>query len=190
MKQIFFNVANRHTYRAWNFLPIVQKHWGCVQNTSIINSGIQVLRQRIFVALLSNARTYLWSTSAQILPLCVIKMLGEVVMRSFIGLVVAVMAFGVIGCSEPLTTREKGAAIGTVGGAAVGGIVGSAVGHPAAGAAIGGVAGLGTGALIGDRVQALEKKQSDLDEQIKQNELELRRQREEIEQLKQEKKER
>ena len=95
-----------------------------------------------------------------------------------------------IGCSEPLTTREKGAAIGTVGGAAVGGIVGSAVGHPAAGAVIGGGLGLGTGALIGDRLQALEKQQGSLDEQIKQNELELQRQRAELEKLKKETKER
>jgi outer membrane lipoprotein SlyB len=78
-----------------------------------------------------------------------------------------------LGCSEPLTTREKGAAIGTVGGAAVGGIVGSAVGHPAAGAAIGAGLGLGTGALIGDQVQGLEKRQDSLDEQIKQNQQEL-----------------
>ncbi len=103
----------------------------------------------------------------------------------------AVLLFGLVfSCSEPLTTREKGAGIGTLGGAAVGGIVGSAVGHPAAGAAIGAGLGLGTGALIGDRVQALEKKQGDLDEQIKQNDLELRRQREELEKLKKETKER
>ena len=64
-------------------------------------------------------------------------------MRRLIGFVAAVMAYGIVGCSEPLTTREKGAAIGTVGGAAVGGIIGSAVDHPAAGAAIGAAAGLG-----------------------------------------------
>lgn len=93
-------------------------------------------------------------------------------------------------CSEPLTTRDRGAAIGTVGGAAAGGIVGSAVDHPGAGAAVGGALGLGTGALIGDRVQALEKKQSDLDQQIKQNALELQRQREELEKLRKETKER
>ena len=97
-----------------------------------------------------------------------------------------IILFSFIGCSEPLTTREKGAVIGTVGGAAVGGIVGSAVGHPAAGAAIGGAVGLGSGALIGDRIQSLEKKQSDLDEQIKRNDLELQRQRQELEQLKKE----
>jgi outer membrane lipoprotein SlyB len=101
------------------------------------------------------------------------------------------LLFGtILSCSEPLTTREKGAAIGTVGGAAVGGIVGSAVGHSGAGAAVGAGLGLGTGALIGDRVQALERKQSDLDEQIKQNEIELRRQREELEKLRKETKER
>ena len=102
----------------------------------------------------------------------------------------AIVALSLMGCSEPLTTREKGALVGTVGGAAVGGIVGSAVGHPGTGAAVGGAAGLGAGALIGDRVQAIEKQQTELDRQMKQNELELQRQREEIEQLKKDSKER
>ena len=88
-----------------------------------------------------------------------------------------------VGCSGPMTTRETGAVIGTVGGAAAGGIVGSAVGHPGAGAAVGGAIGLGTGALIGDRIQALENKQSDLDKQIQANQEELERQRKELEQL-------
>ena len=99
-------------------------------------------------------------------------------------LLAAVLGLALNGCSEPLSTREKGAVIGTVGGAAAGGIIGSAVGHPGAGAAIGGAAGLGSGALIGDRIQALEKKQTDLDEQIKRNDLELQRQRDELERLK------
>jgi len=61
------------------------------------------------------------------------------------------------GCAGgPLTTREKAAGIGALGGAAVGGIVGSTVGHPAAGAAIGGGLGLGAGALIGDQIQGQE----------------------------------
>ena len=75
----------------------------------------------------------------------------------------AIVALSLMGCSEPLTTREKGALVGAVGGAAVGGIVGSAVGHPGTGAAVGGAAGLGAGALIGDRVQAIEKQQTELD---------------------------
>ena len=89
-----------------------------------------------------------------------------------------------LACSDPLTTREKGAVIGTVGGAAAGGIIGGAVGHPGTGAAIGGAVGLGSGALIGDRLQSLEKKQTDLDRQIQENENELERQRREIEALK------
>ena len=57
----------------------------------------------------------------------------------------------------PLTTREKSAGIGALGGAAVGGIiVGSAVGQPGAGVAIGGGLGLGAGALIGDQLQSQE----------------------------------
>lgn len=100
------------------------------------------------------------------------------------------LALALLGCSEPLTTREAGAAVGTVGGAVVGGIVGSAVGHPGAGAAVGGALGLGTGALIGDRLQAVEKKQTDLEKQIRDNELELQRQRQELEKLKSQSKER
>ena len=64
---------------------------------------------------------------------------------------VSFLLAGTVGCSTPLSTREKGAGIGALGGAAVGGIIGSAVGHPGAGAAIGGALGLGTGALVGDR---------------------------------------
>ena len=100
------------------------------------------------------------------------------------------LTLALLGCSEPLTTRETGAVIGTVGGAAAGGIIGSAVGHPGAGAAVGGALGLGTGALIGDRLQAVEKKQTDLDKQIKENDMELQRQRQEIEKLKSPTKER
>ena len=96
------------------------------------------------------------------------------------------MTSGFIACSSPITTRETGAVVGTVGGVAVGGIVGSAVGHPGAGAAVGGALGLGSGALIGDRLQSLEQKQTDLDKQIKQNEAELQRHREKLERLKRE----
>ena len=49
------------------------------------------------------------------------------------------------GCSGgQMTTREKGAGIGALGGAAAGGIIGAAVGRPGVGAAVGGVLGLGT----------------------------------------------
>jgi phage tail tape-measure protein len=66
-------------------------------------------------------------------------------------------ALTLAGCSSgPLTTREKGAGIGALGGAAAGGLIGGAMGHPGAGAAIGGATGLGAGAIIGDQMQRRE----------------------------------
>jgi len=86
-----------------------------------------------------------------------------------------------VGCSGgPLTTREKGAGIGALGGAAAGGIIGAAVGHPGAGAAIGGALGLGAGALIGDQLQGQEQKQADQQRQIDVNQAELERQRRDV----------
>lgn len=65
-----------------------------------------------------------------------------------------------MGCaSGPLTTREKAAGIGALGGAAAGAAVGSAVDHPGTGALIGGAIGLGAGALIGDQLEAREQAQ-------------------------------
>jgi outer membrane lipoprotein SlyB len=90
----------------------------------------------------------------------------------------------IAGCSGgALTTREKGAGIGALGGAAVGGIIGSAVGHPGAGAAIGGGLGLGTGALVGDQLQGRENQSYRQDEDIRRNQSEIQRQREELERL-------
>jgi outer membrane lipoprotein SlyB len=89
-----------------------------------------------------------------------------------------------VGCAGgPLTTREKGAGIGALGGAAAGGLIGSAVGHPAAGAAIGGGLGLGTGALLGDQLQGQENQNTRQDEQIRRNNTELERQRQELERV-------
>ncbi len=69
-------------------------------------------------------------------------------------IVAAGLTITAAGCAGgPLTTREKSAGIGALGGAAIGGLVGNANGHPGAGAAIGGAAGLGAGALIGDYIQ-------------------------------------
>src|SRR5206468_1876911 len=61
------------------------------------------------------------------------------------------------GCAGgSLTTREKGAGIGALGGAAAGGLIGAAVGRPGVGAAIGGGLGLGAGMLVGDQLQGQE----------------------------------
>jgi len=83
-----------------------------------------------------------------------------------------------------LTTREKGAGIGALGGAAAGGIVGAAVGHPGAGAAIGGALGLGAGALIGDQLQGQEQKQAEQQKAIDQQRAEIARNQALIEELK------
>jgi phage tail tape-measure protein len=105
--------------------------------------------------------------------------------RTLAALVMVVVLSSSIGCAGgSLTTREKGAGIGALGGAAAGGIIGAAVGHPGAGAAIGGVLGLGTGALVGDQVQGQETKQADQQNQINANQTELDRQRRELEELK------
>src|SRR5215471_4633816 len=95
-------------------------------------------------------------------------------LTTFITLVL-VMAF--LGCSS-MTTTQKGAAIGGLGGAATGGLVGSAVHHPVAGALIG-------GALIGNQLQGQEEVQQQQQEEINRQSTELSRQREELQRLKQ-----
>ncbi|HWO42254.1 MAG TPA: glycine zipper domain-containing protein [Candidatus Eisenbacteria bacterium] len=88
------------------------------------------------------------------------------------------------GCAGgPLTTREKGAGIGALGGAAAGGLIGAAVGRPGAGAAIGGGLGLGAGALIGDQLQGHENTNYRQQQQINRNQAEIERNRQEIEQI-------
>ena len=90
----------------------------------------------------------------------------------------------IAGCAGgPLTTREKGAGIGALGGAAAGGLIGAAVGHPGAGAAIGGGLGLGAGALVGDQIQGQEYQNFRQDQQIRRNQYETERNRQDIERL-------
>ena len=100
---------------------------------------------------------------------------------------VATMMAGAIwlsGCAGgSLSTREKGAGIGALGGAAAGGIVGAAVRRPAAGALIGGALGLGAGALIGDQLQGHENTNAQQQQQIDRNQAEIARNRQEIQKL-------
>jgi len=100
---------------------------------------------------------------------------------------VALATVTAVGCAGgPMTTREKGAAIGGLGGAAAGGLIGTAVGHPGAGAAIGGGVGLGAGALIGDYMQGQEQAQYEYNQQqIQQNQRTIERNRQETQQLRQ-----
>jgi outer membrane protein OmpA-like peptidoglycan-associated protein len=89
------------------------------------------------------------------------------------------------GCaSGSLSTREKGAGIGALGGAAAGGAIGSAVGHPGVGAAVGGVLGLGSGALIGDQLQGQEMKQAEQQKALDQQRAEIAKNQALIEELK------
>jgi outer membrane protein OmpA-like peptidoglycan-associated protein len=99
---------------------------------------------------------------------------------------ILLFAAGIVGagCSAPLTTREKGAGIGALGGAAAGGIIGAAVGHPGAGAAIGGALGLGTGALVGDQLQGQELKQTEQQKALDQQRVEIAKNQALIEELK------
>ena len=95
------------------------------------------------------------------------------------------LALVVSGCAGgQLSTREKAAGIGALGGAAAGGIIGAATGNPGAGAAIGGALGLGAGALIGDQLQGQEVKQAEQQKAIDQQRTEIERNRALLEELK------
>jgi outer membrane lipoprotein SlyB len=104
-------------------------------------------------------------------------------MKRIVMLIVLAIVAG--SCSEPLTTREKGAGIGTFAGAGLGAIIGSATGNAGAGAGIGAAVGLLGGALIGDQVQARDKQEAETQRQIQAQQAEIDRQRRELEQLKQ-----
>ncbi|HEU4345363.1 MAG TPA: glycine zipper domain-containing protein [Candidatus Binatia bacterium] len=88
-----------------------------------------------------------------------------------------------LGCSEPLTTREKGAVIGTVGGAGLGAIIGSATGNAGAGAGIGAAVGLLGGALIGDQMQARQKQDEEVQRRLAAQQAEIDRQQRELNRL-------
>ncbi|MGE0823835.1 MAG: OmpA family protein [Candidatus Binatia bacterium] len=87
-------------------------------------------------------------------------------------------------CSQPLSTREKGALVGTGLGAATGAIIGAAVGNPGAGAAIGGAVGAAGGALVGNELQKREQLANEQDQVINQQKQELARNRELLDELK------
>ncbi len=87
-------------------------------------------------------------------------------------------------CSQPLSTREKGALAGGGIGAATGAIIGAAVGNPGAGAAIGGALGAGAGALVGDQLQKRDTELSENQKQIEQQKQDLARNQQLIEELK------
>jgi outer membrane protein OmpA-like peptidoglycan-associated protein len=88
------------------------------------------------------------------------------------------------GCSQPLSTREKGTLVGTGLGAATGAIIGAAVGNPAAGAAIGGAVGAAGGALVGNELQKREQVANENEQVISQQRQELAKNRALLDELK------
>lgn len=97
---------------------------------------------------------------------------------------VPLVAFAVlVGCSQPLSTREKGALTGGGLGAATGAIIGAATGSPGAGAAIGGALGGVTGGLVGDQLQQRDQVITEQQQEIERQRQELAQNRELLEQL-------
>jgi outer membrane lipoprotein SlyB len=105
-------------------------------------------------------------------------------LAQFTGISVLSASLLLAGCAGgPLTTREKGAGIGALGGAAAGGLIGAAVGRPGTGAAVGGALGLGAGALVGDQLQGHENTNYQQQQQINRNQAEIERNRQEMQRL-------
>ena len=98
-------------------------------------------------------------------------------------LVISLAAF-FFGCSEPLTTREKGAGNGTFTRAGQGPHIGSAPGQAGAGAGIGAAVGLIGGALIGDQMQARQKQDQAVQQQMSAQQAQIEQQNRELQQLK------
>ena len=101
-------------------------------------------------------------------------------------LAVLLLLGAIFGCLEPVTNREKGAGVGAVVGSSVGAGIGSVSGYVGTGTMVGAGLGVVTGLLVGDHFQALERKRSELDQQIRQCDLELQRLCDELEKLKKE----
>jgi outer membrane protein with glycine zipper len=99
-------------------------------------------------------------------------------------LMISSLAF-FLGCSESLTTTEKGAIIGTGAGASLGAVIGSATGHAGVGAGVGAVVGLVGGALIGDQIQERQKQEQELQQQMAAQQAQIDRAEQELQQLKQ-----
>jgi len=69
------------------------------------------------------------------------------------GILAGTLLLTTVGCSQPLTTREKGALLGGGAGAGIGALVGGGKG-----AAIGGAAGALGGAVVGDQIQQQDRR--------------------------------
>ena len=100
--------------------------------------------------------------------------------QRMIGVLAGALLVTSLGCSTPLSTREKGALVGGGSGAGIGALI---AGWP--GAAIGGALGAGGGALVGDQLQKRDREQDGQARELTERDREIRRQHQEIERLKQ-----
>src|SRR3989442_14498277 len=89
-------------------------------------------------------------------PPCTFPRVREDDMARKIPLFLLGLAVVAAGCSQPLTSGEKGALVGGAVGAGAGVIIGHESGHPGVGAVIGGAVGAGTGAVIADAARRAE----------------------------------
>ena len=94
------------------------------------------------------------------------------------GVVAAIVLVTLAGCSQPLTTREKGTLAGGALGAGAGALIGAATGAPGAGAAIGGALGAVTGAVTSDQLQAQDNLLAGQQREIEDLRRQVQRQRE------------
>ena len=103
----------------------------------------------------------------------------SVLHKRTIGVLAGILLITAAGCSQPLTTREKGALLGGAFGAGSGALIGGGKG-----AAIGGALGAVGGGLTGDQLQKQENVQTEQQRQIEAQQQELERQRQELERMK------
>ena len=113
-----------------------------------------------------------------------LKAIGDLFHRGWLSAIAFVVVVLLVGCSQPLTTRQKSAGVGALLGGATGALVGAAVGSPGVGAAIGTALGAGTGALVGDRLQQRDTEVTQQEEQIQRQSQDLARNRQLLEELK------
>ncbi len=90
----------------------------------------------------------------------------------------------VFGCATPLTPREKAAAVGAVGGAVTGGLIGGFIAESVVGVGIGSIIGLGAGGMVGEQLQARQKKEAEQQPELEKSWTELEREEKRIEDLK------
>ena len=113
-----------------------------------------------------------------------LKAIGDLFHRGWLSAIAFVVVVLLVGCSQPLTTRQKSAGVGALLGGATGALVGAAVGSPGVGAAIGTALGAGTGALVGDKLQRRDTEVAQQEGQIQRQSQDLARNRQLLEELK------